>query len=491
VRHSAAIAAARQTAAVGIRIGEPSLVVLVGAAGCGKSTWAGRWFRAEAIVSSDDLRGVVGHSARDQRASKDAFEVLDLIVTKRLKRRLTTVVDTTGLDAKQRAKWVAMAAKAGVPAVAVTFDLPEREVRARNRQRGDDAVPSAVVTSQLQSAAETFARIQSEGFAAIHEHDDVVLVPARFVDALVDGRRQEEDPVPMRFGLQIGKFAWPGGAAELAPRLATIARAAEDAGFSSLSVMDHFVQIPPVGPEWEDIPESTTTLGFLAASTSTIRLGALVHGITYRNIAHLGKLTATLDVLSGGRAFCGIGAAWFEREHQLYGWEFPPAAQRYAALEDALELLPLLWGKGAPRFEGRTVTVPEAVCYPRPLQERIPILVGGSGENRTLRLVARHADACNLFGDPDVIRHKIEVLHRHCEAEGRDPGSITVTQFGEASVVEPGDHRYADVCGTVDEQIGRYRALADAGVQEAIVALHLDGTIGQIERFEGVIAAFR
>ncbi len=297
--------------------------------------------------------------------------------------------------------------------------------------------------------------------------------------------------MPLSFGLQIGRFAWPGGAAELAPRLATIARAAEDAGFSSLSVMDHVVQIPSVGPEWEDLPESTTTLGFLAASTSSIRLGALVNGITYRNIAHLGKIAATLDVLSGGRAFCGIGAAWFEREHRLYGWEFPPPARRYELLEDALELLPLLWGPGAPRFEGRTVTVAEAICYPRPLQERIPILVGGSGERRTLRLVARHADACNLFGEPEVVRRKVEVLHSHCEEVGRDPASVTVTQLSEAAVVDGDEERYADVCGSVDEQIGRYRALAEAGVQEAIVALHLDGTIGQIERFAPVIAAFQ
>ena len=164
--------------------------------------------------------------------------------------------------------------------------------------------------------------------------------------------------------------------------------------------MDHFLQIPQIGREWEDMLESYTTLGYLAGVTGRVTLGTLVTGITYRNLAHLAKIVATLDVLSGGRAVCGLGAAWFEREHRLYGWDFPPRRERYALLEDALELLPLMWGPGAPRFEGRTVTVDEAICYPRPLQERIPILVGGSGERRTLRLVARHADACNLFGDP-------------------------------------------------------------------------------------------
>ncbi len=166
-------------------------------------------------------------------------------------------------------------------------------------------------------------------------------------------------------------------------------------------------------------------------------------------------------------------------------------AERYELLEDALELLPLLWGPGAPRFEGRTVTVPEAVCYPRPIQERIPIIVGGSGEQRTLRLVARHADGCNLFGDPDVIAHKVAVLHRHCEAEGRDPAAITVTQLSEAAVMDQGGERYADVVGTAEEQIGRYRELADAGVEEVFLALHEDGTGEQIERFAEVTAAFR
>ena len=149
-----------------------------------------------------------------------------------------------------------------------------------------------------------------------------------------------------------------------------------------------------------------------------------------------------------------------------------------------------MWGKGTPRFAGRTITVPAAACYPRPLQERIPILVGGSGERRTLRLVARHADACNLFGEPDVVRRKIEVLHRHCATEGRDPATITVTHLSEAAILggsPAAGERYADVVGTTEEHIGRYRAYADAGVQEAIVALHLDGTPRQVEAFAPVV----
>ena len=236
--------------------------------------------------------------------------------------------------------------------------------------------------------------------------------------------------------------------------------------------------------------EAYTTLGYLAGQTTTARLGTLCTGITYRNVAALGKIIATLDVLSGGRAMAGLGIGWFEREHHLYGWEFPPRSRRYELLEDALQLLPLLWGKGSPRFEGRTVTVPEAICYPRPLQEHIPILIGGSGERRTLRLVARYADACNLFGDAATVRHKIDVLHRHCADVDRDPTEVTVTNLTSAQVIDAGDERPDENAGTVDEQIGRYRAFAEAGVQTAIVSLP-DVAERGIERFAPVLAAFR
>ncbi len=312
-----------------------------------------------------------------------------------------------------------------------------------------------------------------------------------FLTAPEAAARQQEDPMTLDFGLHVSRFDWPGHPASTATTLADVARAAEAAGFTSVWVMDHFLQIPQIGREWEDMLESHTTLGYLAAATERVKLGALVSGVTYRNIAHLAKIVATLDVLSGGRAVCGIGAAWFEREHRLYGWDFPSKAERFARLEDALELLPLMWGPGSPRFEGRTVTVEEAICYPRPLQERIPILVGGSGERRTLRLVARHADACNLFGDPDTVRHKLAVLHEHCAAERRDPATIAVTHLQRARVIGEGEPREGVNAGTVEEQIGRYRALAEAGVQTAIVGLgDLAGT-ETVERFADVIAAFR
>jgi F420-dependent oxidoreductase-like protein len=346
------------------------------------------------------------------------------------------------------------------------------------------------VAGQLREVEEAWTRLAGEGFAGVHRAGPVALVPPAVLTAVASAARQQEDPVMLEFGLQVSRFDFPGHPGSTASTLADIARAAEESGFKSLWVMDHLLQIPQVGREWQDMLESYTTLGYLAGVTEQIRLGALVTGITYRNLAHLAKIVATLDVLSGGRAMCGLGAAWFQREHDLYGWDFPPRSERYARLEDALELLPLMWGPGSPRFEGRTVTVAEAVCYPRPLQERIPILVGGSGERKTLRLVARHADACNLFGDPDTVRHKLAVLREHCAAEGRDPAAIRVTHLAAARVIRDGEQRRGSGDATAEEHVGRFRELADAGVQTAIVGLGDADGPESVRRFEEVVAAF-
>ena len=449
-----------------IRLPDPCLVVLVGAPGAGKSYWAQEWFEPNQIVSSDGLRAVVGLGEHDQRASKDAFAVLDLIVERRLKRKLTTVIDSTALEAERRNAYRDAAHTARVPVFAVVFDTPDEVCRARNKER-DQPVPAKILKGQLETAAAVRDTIGTEGFATVHVAGPVTVVRPEFVHAPAFAAKQKEDPMQLEFGIHVSRFNGD---------LAGVARAAEEAGFTRLSVMDHFVQIPGVGREWEDMLESYTTLGFLAGVTSTMRLGTLVTGITYRNLAHLGKIVATLDVLSNGRAFCGVGAAWFAREHHLYGWEFPPVRQRYALLEDALQLLPLMWGPGSPPFEGRTVSVPEAICYPRPVQERIPIMIGGSGERRTLKLVAQYADACNLFGDAATVRHKVDVLAKHCATIDRDPAEITVTQLSS-----PGG-------ATIDDEVGRYRALAEAGVQHAIVSLD---TVEGIERFAPVIDSFR
>ncbi len=491
-----------------LRLPGPCVIVLVGPSGSGKSTWAQTNLPPDSIVSSDRLRAMVGTGEHDLRASADAFDVLDTIVERRMKRRLTTVIDTLGMDENRRAKWLRDAMKYKMPCFAIGFEVTPNEAKARLRARGR-TVPTSVLKQQFDSWRHVRSRLVDEGFTGVViDPGEAEIVPPQFVDALTRAREQKEHPVTSRFGLQIPSFTWPGGAPEIGPRLRDIAQAAEDAGFESIWVMDHFRQIPIVGPDWHEMLDSYTTLGFVAAATRRVTLGTMVTGVTYRNIAHLGKIIATLDVLSGGRAWCGIGAAWFRQEHLGYGWPFPSLSERYAYLEDALRLLPLLWGPGAPAFDGARISVPEAMCYPRPLQERIPILVGGSGERRTLKLVAQYADACNLFGEADVIRHKVDVLHRHCDAAGRARDEIDITQLSSVLVVD--DRRHIDDAvaalrppnvnaqqwstrvnaGTVDDHIGRYRGLADAGVDMAVLSLADLGDTMPIERFAPVITEF-
>jgi len=490
-----------------MRLPVPAVVVLVGPSGSGKSTWAARHFRPEQIVSADRLRALVGEGEHDQRAGKDAFDVLGLILERRLRRRLLTVIDTLALDAAQRQRHVELARRHGLPCIAVVFDAEARVCRARNKTRARP-VPDDVIGAQLRRWPEVRDGLGDEGFDAVHPVDTVELVPLALLDAPELAARQRSDPLTLDFGLHVNAFNWPDGSAATAARLAAIAVAAEDAGFTSLWVMDHLLQIPQVGREWDDLLEAYTTLGFLAGRTERIRLGVLVTAVTFRPLGVLANVVATLDVLSGGRAACGLGLGWFEREHRVAGVPFPSVAHRYARLEDALRVLPLYWGPGSPAFEGRTVTVPAAVCYPRPLQEHVPLLVGGSGERSTLRLVARHADACNLFGDAETVRHKISVLHQHCADAGRDPSQITVTQLSTVLIgrdrdglaaavdrlrppsVSPETFAAAVNAGTTEDHIGRFRGLAEAGVHTAIVSLAgLDGP-APIERFAPVIEAF-
>jgi F420-dependent oxidoreductase-like protein len=486
----------------------PCVVVLVGPGAAGKSTWAQANFPADTIVSSDRLRAVVGAGEDDVTASADAFALLDEIVARRLARGLTTVIDTLGLDGVRRLGWLALARRHGLPCIAVAFDTPAEQCRARNRGRAK-RIPADVLTAQLRSWPATRDALGSEGFADVLTPDPVRVVPAAFVGAASAVRRQAERPTGLRFGLQVGEFAAPGGAAGIADWLRDVGAGAEAAGFDAIYVMDHFRQIPQVGRPWDDFLESYTALAYLAACTSRVQLGALVTGITYRNVAHLGKIVATLDVLSGGRAMCGLGLAWFAAEHAAYGWPFPPVARRYDLLADALELLPLLWGPGSPAFEGRVLNVPEAVCYPRPLQEHVRLLVGGSGERRTLLLAAQHADAANVFGDADNVRHKASVLHKHCVDVGRDPADVEMTHLSTTFVGADDAHLAAFVearrprrrsaawfaasvnAGTVDDQVGRFRELAEAGAAEVVVRLPDLDDPASLDRFARVISAFR
>ena len=315
-------------------------------------------------MSSDRLRAIVGEGEDDLAASDDAFAILEQIVEHRLRRRLTTVIDTLGLDPVRRQRWLATAHRRDLARVCVAFPTTVAECRARNRGAGK-SVPERVLSQQVRQFREQRDAIDDEGFDLVIEPTPVRTAPRKIASTAPLAQQQATSPVGLQFGLQIPVYTWPGGPSEIRTRLRDIVGAAEQAGFSSIWVMDHFRQIPMFGSPWLDMLESYTTLGYLAGVTERARLGTLVTGITYRNVAHLGKIVATLDVLSGGRAACGLGVGWFEAEHHAYGWPFPTIDERYALLEDALQLLPMQWGKGHPRpSRGRTLRVPEALCYP-------------------------------------------------------------------------------------------------------------------------------
>jgi F420-dependent oxidoreductase-like protein len=293
---------------------------------------------------------------------------------------------------------------------------------------------------------------------------------------------------PIRFGLQVPNFNFPDTKPEqLLDRLAGIASTAKAAGFDSLFVMDHLHQIPGVGPQTGWMLEGNTALAALAARTSTLNLGLLVGGVTYRNPALIAKITTTLDVLSGGRAILGIGAAWFEDEHRAYGFTFPPLKERFERLEEALQIARAMFTQEAPSFEGTHYRIDGVLNNPRPIRGDIPILVGGSGERKTLRLVAEHADGSNIFGGPDQVRHLLDVLGEHCAAVGRDPAEITKTRLGTLAIAPtheeaeramalwpdrltlPPERLQATLTvGDPDEVGERVRALFDAGLDGLI-----------------------
>ena len=494
-----------------IEIPSPCLVVLVGPAGSGKTTWAAEHLR-EHVVSSDELRRLVGDADHDLRASADAFAVLDDVVARRMRRKLTTVIDSLGTDPARRETWRRMAAAHDVACVAVVFDVPASQLRRQNAARAK-RVPDDVIRRQLADWPSVVAAVRAEPFDAVHLAEVAALVPRSMTVrtpssiALPAATIAPRAARPLTFGLQIPQFTWPGGPAEIGERLRSIAVRAEAAGCESLWVMDHFRQIPMMGPPWADMLESWTTLAHLAACTSRLRLGTLVTGITYRNVAHLAKIVATLDVLSGGRVDCGIGLGWFEDEHRAWGWPFPERTERYALLEDALQLLRRMWGPGGKPFEGAVLHVPDTSCYPRPLQAHVPILVGGSGERRTLALVAQHADACNLFGEPDVVAHKVQVLHQHCVRFERDPADISVSHLSTVLIgddpahvralvdatrppkVSAERHTRAVNAGTVEQHVARVARYREAGVDRIIVSLPNVADEGAVERLGRVIEA--
>lgn len=282
----------------------------------------------------------------------------------------------------------------------------------------------------------------------------------------------------VKFGLQIPWFSWPGSPDNHGTVLRDIARTAEDAGFSSLWVMDHFFQLPGIGEPTLEMHEGYVTLGYLAAATEKIMLGTLVTGVTYRHPAILVKKVTSLDVLSGGRAWLGIGAAWFEREHLGLGVTFPSTKERFERLEEALQITNQMWSDEEGPYKGKHYTLEETICSPKPIQEpHPPIMIGGSGERKTLRLVAQYANACNIFGDAEVWSHKMDVLRKHCDTLGRNYDDIEKTRLSTA--------------WSADAAAEEVPSLIEAGTQHFIYNMPAIHTLDPIKEFgSSVIAKF-
>ena len=269
----------------------------------------------------------------------------------------------------------------------------------------------------------------------------------------------------MKLGLQISSFTWPGGADAIGPTIGRVARQADEIGLDSIWVMDHFFQIRSVGRPEEPMLEGWTTLGFLAAQTQRARLGLLVGGVHYRLPGLWVKAATTLDVLSGGRAWLGIGAAWNEDESRSLGFPFPPLGQRFEMLEETLRIAHEMWegerGTGA-EFHGRQYHATRLLNSPQSISRpRVPIMIGGGGERKTLRLVAQYADATNVFGGPEAIAHKYEVIRRHCADVGRNPDEIERSTLQNVNLTRESSAQVVD----------RFGELADAGAQHVILGV--------------------
>ncbi|MBA8794711.1 alkanesulfonate monooxygenase SsuD/methylene tetrahydromethanopterin reductase-like flavin-dependent oxidoreductase (luciferase family)/predicted kinase [Friedmanniella endophytica] len=513
---------------------DPALLVLIGASGSGKTTWARAHYREVEIVGSDALRAVVGSGENDLDATRDAFDLLDRIVEARLRRGLTVVVDTLGTDRARRRRWRETAEAAGLPAVAVLFDTPAALCRSRNRERARP-VPAAVLAAQLRGLRETVAELDDEPWARVESvappaepatppADPTAGVAAAArprsgtgpsgtaaaapVSAQAVSGRSDGTPVAsaasLEVVLQLSRFPWGEDPVRW---LTGIAREADRVGITGIALMDHLIQIPQVGRVWEPIPEPWVTLGLLAGLDTSLRLGTLVSPVTFRPPGVTAKAAATLDALSDGRAFLGLGAGWWDREHAGFGLPFPPARERLDALESGIELIRALWSPGTKPHRSGRVDLPETVSYPRPVG-RLPIVVGGSGERRTLQIAARLGDACNLPSDPDLLAYKIAILRDHCVVAGRDPADVAITVL-DLPVVgtdrEDAAHRVERLrgrtpattfaarhhAGTPEQTAERYRRLADLGVSTVFCALPDLVEPGDLDRLAAVVEALR
>lgn len=487
------------------RLPDPALVVLVGASGSGKSTWAASRYRAPEIVSSDTLRSVVGSGEADLDASVDAFALLEQIVSARLGRGLTTVVDTLGTDGPRRLGWLGQARAAGLPAVAVVIDTPAAVCRARNA-RQDRPVPARVLATQLASVSATRTELDAEGWDLVLVTDgsglpDQAGAPAEArpsttvrtpdpagasVPAGVSGPAVVSGPAAREGApgataedrrlhglvLQLSRFPADG---DLLDWLRSMADAAQETGLAGIALMDHLIQIPQVGRAWEPIPEPWVSLGALAASTTTLWLGTLVTPVTFRAPGITAKAAATLSALSGGRAFVGVGAGWWEREHAAYGLPFPAARERLDALEAALETMRALWEPGTKPYAGRRVSLPETTCYPRPIGQ-IPVVVGGGGP-RSLRVAARLGDGCNVPSSEAGLARAQAYLAEVARA-GRSTEDALVTVLDLPVIGRDRD----DVWQRVERLRGRTAA-------PVFAAQHHAGTVEEhAERVTGLVA---
>ena len=462
-------------------------MVLIGVAGSGKSYWAAGRFRSSAVVSSDALREIVGSGPADLDASTDAFTILDAVVGARARRRLTTVIDTLGLDPGRRRGYLRIAREAGMLAVAVVIDTPEAVCRARNSRR-DRPVPASVLTDQWRRRRLVGTEIASEGWDLVVtesgdgnsgtpvEQTGMAQAPSTGPRALLP-----PDGGPPSVVLQVSRFP---DKEPLAPWLVGVAERAEQVGFTGLALMDHLIQIPQVGRAWEPIPEPWVALGALAVSTDRLQLGTLVSPIGWRSGGLLAKSAATLDALSGGRAFCGIGAGWWDREHLGFGLEMQSATERLDSLAVAAETMRALWAPGTKAYRGRYVELPETTCYPRPAGA-LPLLIGGSGR-RTLRIAAELADGINV--PSSIAAEKAALLRRALGAAGRatadcaltvldipilgrsadDVGRLVERLRGRTAATTFAARHHADVA---EGHLSRYRELVRCGVRAIFLAV--------------------
>jgi F420-dependent oxidoreductase-like protein len=313
----------------------------------------------------------------------------------------------------------------------------------------------------------------------------------------------------LKFGIQHPNFSYDGKGSEIVDSLRRVASEAERFNFDSFWVMDHFHQIEHVGAIHEPMLESWTTLGTMAGVTSKIKLGTMVTGIVYRHPSVLAKIGATLDVLSKGRLFMGIGAAWNEQEAAAYGIQFPSTSERFQRLEEAVQIIHKMWNEECATFEGQFYQIHDAYCNPKPIQKpRPPILIGGGGEHKTLKLVAKYADACNLFGSPDTVRRKLGTLRDHCKAVGRDYDSILKTKLGSVIIGKDSEALKQKIpqsfkglpterlnefimLGTPEEIHRKIELFRDAGIDQMIVSFEPGRELDALNLFgEEVLTRF-